>query len=430
MPKLSIRKIDAEIAKAKREGREARLWDDDPKGLGLRIKPTGTATFFIQYRSPDTFKKIRHTLEQYGKVTLDQARKRAKSLLGDIVDGKDPSQAKKEAKRIAQESITLSDLCDDYLKDVKAGIVTYRGKPKKERTISDDNGRIERHIKPTLGDKLAKDVTKAEVERAMHDIRLGKTAVDEKTKARGRARVTGGPGTAGRTIQLLGAIFSYAVKHGVRPDNPVTGIERPPPGKRTRSLSPDEYKALGKALNDLKDEGINELPLQALKVLALTGCRKGEILGIQKSEIDDRASCFRFEDTKTGQQSRPVGRTALDALADVPDKKSKHLFPSNRSKGPVDGKKVFRQVFEKAELDGVTAHVLRHSYASVAHELGYSELMIAGLLGHSIGSVTGRYTHHVDKALVTAADRVSAVIEARMEGKAYEGAEVLELKRS
>ena len=180
MPKLSIRKIDAEITKAKRAGREVRLWDDEPKGLGLRIKPTGTATFFVQFRSPETFKKVRHTINQYGKVTLDQARRKAKSLLGEVADGADPNLAQKEAQRIVAESITLADLCDDYLQDAKDGIVTYRGKPKKASTITVDEGRIERHIKPTLGDKLAKDITKAEVERAMHDIRLGKTAVNEK----------------------------------------------------------------------------------------------------------------------------------------------------------------------------------------------------------------------------------------------------------
>jgi len=427
---LSEKTIALAIGKAKQYGCEVRLWDDKPKGLGLRIKPTGTATFFIQFRSPETFEKVRHTIEQYGKITLDQARRKAKSLLGEVADGNDPHKAKKEAKRLVLESISLSDLCDDYLKDAKAGIVTYRGKPKKSSTIAIDEGRIERHIKPTLGGKLAKNISKAEVERAMHDIRLGKTAVDEKTKARGRARVTGGAGAAGRTIQLLGAIFSYAIKHGVRSDNPVTGIERPPVGKRNRSLSPEEYKALGSALDKEQERpGANTLPVHALRLLALTGCRKGEIVGLKKKEVDDHAGCFRFVDTKTGQQNRPVGRTALDAVACAPKSKSIYVFPSNRSDGHLDGKKAFKELFKKAGLEAVTAHVLRHSYASVAHELGYSELMIAGLLGHRISSVTARYTHHVDKALVTAADRVSAVIAARMKGQTSEGAEILELKR-
>jgi len=442
MPKLSIRKIDTAIAKAKRDGGEGRLWDDEPKGLGLRIKPTGTATFFVQFRSPETFKKVRHTIDQYGKITLDQARRKAKSLLGDVADGTDPNKAKKEAKRIALESATLSALCDDYLKDAEAGIVTYRGKPKKASTIAIDRGRIERHLKPTLGDKLARDITRADVERAMHDIRLGKTAVDERTKPRGRARVTGGPGTASRAITLLGAIFTFAVKHGVRPDNPVSGVERPPDGTRERYLTPDEYRSLGRALDELKGQsGLNELPLHALRILALTGCRKSEVVGLKKAEVDRHLRCFSKADTKSGKQFRPVGLSAFDALDDVPDNNSDFVFPARIPKqkdanGEVindpridkhlDGKKAFAVVFKKAKLEGVTAHVLRHSYATVAHELGYSELMIKGLIGHSKSSVTERYAHHIPKDLTAAADRVSAVVAARMKGVEGKTGEVVD----
>lgn len=428
MSKLSIRRIDAEVSKARHEGRETRLWDDDPKGLGLRIKPSGTATFFIQYRSPVTFKKVRHTLEQYGKITLEQARKQAKSLLGDVAGGADPNKLRKEAKDIASEALTVSEFCDDYLKDAKVGLVTYRGKPKKASTLAIDKGRIKRHIKPTLGKKLVRDVTRADVERAMHDIRLGKTAVDEKTKARGRARVTGGAGTASRTVTLLGGIFSYAIKLGVRDDNPVSGVERPPDGKRNRTLSPDEYKALGGALDTLEAEGATKLPLHALRVLALTGCRKGEILNLKPSEIDDHASCLRLQDSKTGQQNRPAGSAALHALSKVPESEGDYVFNASRGDGPIDGKKAFRQVFKSAGLKDVSAHVLRHSFASVALELGYSELTIAGLLGHSLGSVTSRYTHHVDRALVSAADRVSAVITGRMNGEKVGEVKVINIR--
>ena len=132
MSRLNNRKIDAEIADAMRAGRERRIWDDDPKGLGLRIKPSGTATYFIQYRSPDTYKKVRHTLDQHGRLTLDQARKKAKSLLGGVTDGADPAQSKKAAEQAAREALTISELCDDYVRDAEEGVVTYRGRPKKE----------------------------------------------------------------------------------------------------------------------------------------------------------------------------------------------------------------------------------------------------------------------------------------------------------
>ena len=70
----------------------------------------------------------------------------------------------------------------------------------------------ERHIKPRLGRLAVADVTRADVERFMHEIAEGKTAATIKTRKRGLARVTGGKGTATRTVGLVGAIFTYAVR--------------------------------------------------------------------------------------------------------------------------------------------------------------------------------------------------------------------------
>ncbi len=128
---------------------------------------------------------------------------------------------------------------------------------------------------------------------------------------------------------------------------------------------------------------------------------------------------LQLADTKTGKQLRPAGKTALDFLREVelpgPDD---WVIPAARGDGRlVNIRKPFLEICKVAKLEGVTPHVLRHSFATVAAELEYSELTIAGLLGHTVGSVTGRYAHRVDSALSAAADRVSAVILARMEGR-------------
>ena len=73
---------------------------------------------------------------------------------------------------------------------------------------------------------------------------------------------------------------------------------------------------------------------------------------------------------------------------------------------------------EIAELPSdITPHVLRHSFATTANEIGFSELTIAGMIGHSVGTITARYAHNVDSALLSAADRVSTVIANRMAAK-------------
>jgi integrase len=424
LTKLIIEKTVAGVVAA---NKEQRLWDDNPRGLGLRIKPSGAATFFLQYRSPLTFMKVRLTLGKYGALTLDQARDEARKALGAVAVGRDPSVEKKRAAFEAATAATVSEFCDAYQRDAKAGLVTYRGKPKKPATIGYDSGRIERHIKPTLGGKLVREVTRRDVERAMHSIRQGETVADVKTGPRGRARVTGGAGAASRVISLLGSIFSYSIKCGIRDDNPVSGVERPKDGKRERYLKPDEYAVLGEALNALEMEGHNRYAIHAARVLALTGCRKGEILSLKRGDIDAHSHYLMLRDTKTGTQARPIGAAALNALANVPGG-GEFVFPASRGGGHLVGMKPFTEAAKRAGLEDVTLHVLRHSFATIALELEYSELTIAGLLGHRLSSVTSRYAHGVDKALATAADRVSALVSARMECGGAMGAEVVDLR--
>ena len=427
MAGLTKRLIDASTSEG---GKEARLWDDDPRGFGIRIKPSGVKTFFVQYRSPATFKKSRLTIGQYGRLTLDEARSEARKILGCVEKGEDPAKERKRAKAHALTTAgTVGSLCDDYMRDAQAGKVTYRGKPKKSTTLEIDGGRVTRHIKPLLGKCRVSEVTQKDVEKFMHDVRLGKTAAVEKTKPRGKARVTGGDGTARRTVGLLGSIFSYAVKEGLRPDNPVTGIERAPDNKRSRSLSPNEYQAFGAALDALEEEGANPVAVRAIRVLALSGCRRGEVYGLRRAEVDTHHQCFRFDDTKTGQQVRAVGRPVMDLIQAAPENEDVvFVFPATRNDGHLKDVKVFRKACDMAKLKDVTIHTLRHSFATTANELEYSEITIAGLLGHGRHSTTARYTHLIDHALVTAANRVSALIAARMEGREVEGADVVRLR--
>ncbi|MFT6583105.1 MAG: integrase [Alphaproteobacteria bacterium] len=118
---------------------------------------------------------------------------------------------------------------------------------------------------------------------------------------------------------------------------------------------------------------------------------------------------------------------ALEVLSNVPSQ-GKFVFPASRGDGHLIGMKPFNEAVKRAGLEGVSLHTLRHGFASVALELEYSEMTIAGLLGHRLSSVTSRYSHHVDRALVAAADSVSAVIAARMEGKDALGADVVDMR--
>jgi integrase len=155
----------------------------------------------------------------------------------------------------------------------------------------------------------------------------------------------------------------------------------------------------------------------AIRTLALTGARRSEILTLKRDQVDTHRQVLRLAETKTGQQLRPIGSAALEALATSPVREgSSFMFPAARSHGPIVGVKLFREAIRRSGLKEVSIHTLRHSFASAALALGYSELTIAGLLGHRLHSVTSRYAHHVDRNLVSAADAVAEQIALWLNG--------------
>jgi integrase len=105
------------------------------------------------------------------------------------------------------------------------------------------------------------------------------------------------------------------------------------------------------------------------------------------------------------------GHAAIDLLRDQPTRDdSPFVFPADWGDGHFIGVvRILDRVCDRAGLEDVTPHVLRHTFASMAAELGFSELTIADLLGHASRGVTQRYIH-LDKALVLAANRVAAEI--------------------
>ncbi len=404
--RLTKRTLDAAVPR----DQEFSLWDSEVRGFGVRIKPSGTKSFVLKYRNASGQQR-KITIGQYGQLTLEQARKLARKHLGVLAAGTDPY-----ADLQPKAHMTVQELCEMYFADAEAGKVLYRGKAKKLSTVAIDHGRIHRHIVPLLGNKRIKRLTRHEVEAFMFNVIDGKTSTTVKTKLRGVARVRGGPGTAKKCVSLLGAIYSYAIRKGYAEHNPCRDVDKPADGVRNRFLTEDEYGRLGQALTDVIEHKLYGFAPRAIVVAALTGCRKSEVLSLVGSTIDVDGKCLRLTDTKTGPQMRPCGAVALAICEDtIAQSDTGWVFPAQRGDGHlVNIRKPMAALCQTANVEGVTPHVLRHSFATVAHELGYSELTIAGLLGHRAGSVTGRYAHHVDHALSDAADRVCGAIWMRL----------------
>ena len=384
------------------------IWDAAVAGFHARRQQGPAVTYAVFYRTKEGRQRW-HKIGRHGAPwTPEEARDRAKRLLGMVEDGADPA-AEKRATRKAK---TVAELCDLYLADAEAGRVLTRSKePKKASTLAIDKGRVERHIKPLLGGLAVASVTRDDVEGFLHDVAEGRSAGRIKTaKKRGLARVTGGRTAATRAVGLLGAIFTYAVRRRMRLDNPAHGVERFADGKRERRLSDEEYAALGEALRKADAAEMWPAATAAARFLAFSGWRTGEVLGLRASEVDLARRTATLADTKTGRSIRPLSHAACDVLKSVPRTASDRVFRASRGddKTLLHFKKFWPRIAKLGALPAdITPHVLRHSFTSLAADLGYSEPTIAALVGHKGHSITSRYVHSADAVLLAAADAVA-----------------------
>jgi integrase len=220
----------------------------------------------------------------------------------------------------------------------------------------------------------------------------GKTRVSVKTKKlRGKAVVRGGAGTATRTVGLLGGILTYAVEAGIIQTNPAHGVRKPKDNVRKRRLSEAEYRILGRMLRDAaKQEKYGKI-VDIVRQIALTGCRRSEMIGLKWTEADTESSCLRLEDSKEGESIRPIGLPVVEYLERRrTESVGTYVFPGlgeDNAFGSFPNH--WKHLFEDSPLSDITPHVLRHSFASIANDLGFTEVTIAALVGHAKGSRDG-----------------------------------------
>jgi len=346
-------------------------------------------------------------------MTPDEARREARRLLSDVERGLDPV----EQRFLERNAITVGDLCREYLEKAEAGLIIGRkGLPKKASTLEIDRGRIARHIIPLLGNKPLKDLTSADVKRFLEAIMSGKTAANVKTKPRGVARVMGGPVAAVRALGLLGGMLTYAKEVGYIEHNPARGIRKPADKRRSFRLALKGYRDLGRALQAAERKAEHWQAIAAIQLLAVTGCRRAEIVNLKWSEVDFANSCLRLGDTKTGLSIRPLPEPARAILAGL-ERQGEFVLPA-RSRTDRSYASVFPKAWSRIVGEGYSPHGLRHAYASAAHELNFGELMIKALLGHARLGVTSGYVARGDDLLLAAADKVACYIWRSMTGEA------------
>ena len=159
--------------------------------------------------------------------------------------------------------------------------------------------------------------------------------------------------------------------------------------------------------------------LAVTRFLLMTGWRRGEALNLTWGTVDLDRRTAMLEETKTGRSIRALPDAAYAVLRGLSKGATTSLvFPASRGIGPMSGyASMFDRIVAASALGrDVTPHVLRHSFASMAADLGYSELTIAALIGHKSASITSRYVHSADAVLLAAADAVAERIQQLLGG--------------
>ncbi|MCY0146584.1 site-specific integrase [Hoeflea sp. G2-23] len=347
------------------------VWDSDVKGFGLRVMNTGTKSYVFQYRASGG-RTRRKTVGKHGSITVDQAREIARDWYVQVRSGGDPAAESRESRNAP----TVEHLCERYLNE-------HAKRNKRPRSVEGDTDYIARFIKPQLGRKKVSEIELTDIER------LADSLGDRRT-------------TANRLVALLSKMFNLARRWNWCDHNPTEGWQKNPETKRERYLSKDELGRLVTAM----DGNANQRGCNIVRILLLTGARRGEVFSMHWADVD--LSIGRWtKPAHTTKQKRteiiPLSEAAIALLRQIRHKApadNVYVFPGDVPGKPMTTIKTFwRSLRKEANIDDVRLHDLRHTFASHLVSSGESLETIGRLLGHSQPQTTARYAHLKDEAL-------------------------------
>jgi integrase len=359
-------------------------------GFGIRINAGGSKVFFFNYRTK-TGRQRRYTIGGHPSWTVGAARIEAHRLKRLVEQGEDPLGEIQESR----DAATVDELIERFRQEHLSR--------RREKTQADYQDMIEKWIAPALGKRKVAEVTYSDIDHLHRKI----------TNAGFSYR-------ANRVVAVLSKMFTLGVNWKMRDGrdgNPCQGVERNKEYLRRRYLQDDELARLIKALATHSEKATAD----AIRLLLMTGARRGEVLSMRWADIDLVKGLWSKPPSSTKQKewhTVPLAAPAQQLLLELRDQQSRgrrglpeFVFPGSGRKGHiVEIKRSWRHICKAAGIKNLRIHDLRHSFASALASDGASLPLIGALLGHSNPSTTARYAHLFDSPMRKAVERVGATI--------------------
>lgn len=348
------------------------IWDNQLRGYGLRIYPTGKAVFILQWRVGPSSRRM--TLGPASNMTQLEAREAARMFF----NGRPMASDKAPIVHVAFPIFA------------KEFLTRFR-RNWKQSTFQMSARMIEKNIIPHFSNLMVHEITKADVLRWFS----------------GMARR---PGIANRSLPILSVMMREAETYGYRIDNnnPCKNITRYKRPKMERYLSHEEIARLGEMLDRYTQ--IMPIATSLIRMLLLTGCRRGELVNLKWQNVHQGR--LSLSDSKTGPKIIHIAPQVDDILQSLP-RTSDFVFPNFTCNGPITESNLnnlWNMVRDRANLKAVRLHDLRHTYASIAMRNGVHIVTLSRLLGHADTETTLKYAHFANAELGDAVRLVSSTI--------------------
>jgi integrase len=387
--KRPIRLTQTTVAQLPATGNDYRVFDITTPMFNIRVSKQGVKTFYFCFRNQSGRQRW-YRIGRADAMTVEAARMEARRLQASVDRGNDPLTD----RQATRSEPTMSDLWEAYLQQ--------HALPKKKLSSVEEDKRLWRlHLSPAFSGEKVRSLSLASIRKLHAD--MGET-----------------PGAANRSLALLSKMLSFAVDNEWRDMNPCSRVQKYPDQRKNRYLSEQEFVRLWSVLDSDRDQCASTI----IKLLMLTGARRGEVLAMKWSDLDLSGSepnwTLRSGEQKgeRGKRSdfiRPLGREASDLLNQW---RQSHIitslhwvFPSERKTGAYRSeiKFAWNRIRNAAGIKDVRIHDLRHTYASFAINAGVPLEAIGATLGHKDLRTTMRYAHLTDKTMRSTVDAVGSL---------------------